>query len=342
MLAERAGPVILGAPVQSFDTEIMSLVGVAIPDPDFALLTLTAGAYESPGLDSPGHTTLTLQGNEWVVDSFFDVNYEIAFVGAPGGALAGMSGTTRGTVTMGAVDDASGGGVSCSDPQPGEGSILSVNADCSTSNTTFSDDDTLNMSIWSESVDSANMKKAEWELKDASTNKVKQNFTNHANGTFSAAYNLSDLPSNQETWTWKGRIEDNYKNKHEIRKSISVIANGGSGASCANAHSGEGYFLSASADCSTSDTSFSDNDTLNMSIWNESVDGANMKKAEWELKDASTNKVKQNFTNHGNGTFSATFDLDNLPSNAVNWTWKGKIEDNQKKKYRGSRKITVK
>jgi hypothetical protein len=34
----------------------------------------------------------------WSVDSFFDVTYRIDFVGAPGGPLAGRSGSSTGTV----------------------------------------------------------------------------------------------------------------------------------------------------------------------------------------------------------------------------------------------------
>ncbi len=96
----HTAPVTPGEPVQEFDTEIVSLVGTAIPDLDFASLTLTAGVDEDPALGSPGHTTLTQSGGEFAVDSFFDVSYEIAFVGAPGGSLDGLSGATAGTLAM--------------------------------------------------------------------------------------------------------------------------------------------------------------------------------------------------------------------------------------------------
>jgi hypothetical protein len=66
------------------------------------------------------------------------------------------------------------------------------------------------------------MKKAEWELKDASNNKVKQNFTNVGNGTFSAHYNLSGLPSNSTSWAMKGKLEDNGGNKYEQKPNITV------------------------------------------------------------------------------------------------------------------------
>lgn len=89
-----------GDMVQSFDTQMNSLQGQLPPgDPDFDLLRVTAGT--AFGLPSPGHTTLTqLPGGNWNVDSFFDITYRIDFVGAPGGSLAGQSGSSVGTVRL--------------------------------------------------------------------------------------------------------------------------------------------------------------------------------------------------------------------------------------------------
>lgn len=89
-----------GDPVQSFDTEMFKLQGqLPAGDPDFDLLRITAGSGYS--LPSPGHTTLTqLPGGNWAVDSFFDIEYRIDFIGAPGGPLAGRSGSTTATIRM--------------------------------------------------------------------------------------------------------------------------------------------------------------------------------------------------------------------------------------------------
>lgn len=84
---------------QSFDANLMRIQGQITGDPDFDLLRITAGNMF--GLPSPGHTTLTqLGGGSWAVDSFFDITYRIDFIGAPGGGLAGMSGSTTGTIRM--------------------------------------------------------------------------------------------------------------------------------------------------------------------------------------------------------------------------------------------------
>ena len=93
------GPRMAFAPVQSFAGALMRMQGQVFGDPDFDLLRVTAGF--DFGLPSPGQTTLTdIGGGQWNVDSFFDITYRIDFVGAPGGALGGMSGSTTGTIRM--------------------------------------------------------------------------------------------------------------------------------------------------------------------------------------------------------------------------------------------------
>jgi hypothetical protein len=97
----HTGPRLPYDPVQSFDTDMFRIQGqIPAGDPDFDLLRITGGT--SFGMPSPGHTTLTRQpsGTDWSVDSFFDITYRIDFVGAPGGPLAGRSGSTTATIRM--------------------------------------------------------------------------------------------------------------------------------------------------------------------------------------------------------------------------------------------------
>jgi hypothetical protein len=93
-------------PIQSFDTLLMGLQGQIVGDPDFDLLRITAGT--GFGLPSPGHTTLTQAGGGWQVDSFFDITYRIDFIGAPGGPLSGMSGSTTFTSRFTAPEPGAG------------------------------------------------------------------------------------------------------------------------------------------------------------------------------------------------------------------------------------------
>jgi hypothetical protein len=97
----HTAPRMPGDLVQSFDTDMFRFQGQITGDPDFDLLRIIAGT--GFGLPSPGHTTLRKLGTEqqeYYVDSFFDITYRIDFVGAPGGAVAGRSGSTIGTIRM--------------------------------------------------------------------------------------------------------------------------------------------------------------------------------------------------------------------------------------------------
>lgn len=85
-----------GTTPQNVAQDLFQMQGQILSDPDFDLLRITAGT--DFGLPSPGTTTLKQHGAAgWTVDSFFDVNYRIDFVGAPGGAVTGWSGSTTGT-----------------------------------------------------------------------------------------------------------------------------------------------------------------------------------------------------------------------------------------------------
>lgn len=98
-------------PLQSFPSHMMSWQSQLLPgDPDFDLLRITAGA--SFGLPSPGQTTLTQVGTAWEVDSYFDLNYRIDFIGRAGGPLAGLASSTTGTIRISVV------------PTPGTATLL--------------------------------------------------------------------------------------------------------------------------------------------------------------------------------------------------------------------------
>jgi hypothetical protein len=96
------GPRTAGEPVQSFDTNMYRIQGAIKGDPDFEYFEVVAGTGN--GLDSPGHTTTYLQKDgSWLVDSTFQVNYQIKYKGAAGGKLDGVEDVAEGVITMTAV-----------------------------------------------------------------------------------------------------------------------------------------------------------------------------------------------------------------------------------------------
>ncbi len=104
---------------------------------------------------------------------------------------------------------------------------------------------------------------------------------------------------------------------------------------------GEGFILSRNADFSTDDRSFTTGETMYMKMWSDQVDFTNMNRERWELKDPNKNKVRQNFTNNGDGTWTTAFALSGLPSNATSWTWKGEVKDNNGTAFKPSTNVTI-
>jgi len=95
----HAGPRTPGDPLQSFPSELFRLQGEIFGDPDFCTFRIRAGAQN--GLPSPGSKTLSDDGGGiFAVSSFFDVEYEIDFIGCPGSQLEGFGGTSSGNALL--------------------------------------------------------------------------------------------------------------------------------------------------------------------------------------------------------------------------------------------------
>lgn len=80
------------APLQTGMSQVYFLSGQITGDPDFDLLRITAG--NGFGLPSPGQYQVASTFGGWGVSGYFDLTHRIDFIGRPGGALSGMSGST--------------------------------------------------------------------------------------------------------------------------------------------------------------------------------------------------------------------------------------------------------
>lgn len=105
-------------------------------------------------------------------------------------------------------------------------------------------------------------------------------------------------------------------------------------------YTGQGFILSKNADFSTNDQVFSRSDTLYILVWSDQVDTSNMRRNWWQLKKRK-DTVRQNLTNNGDGSFTASYDLSSLPSNQTSWNFKAIIEDRSRVKYQPSTTIRV-
>ncbi|MFC1573281.1 hypothetical protein ACFL6M_06750 [Candidatus Eisenbacteria bacterium] len=125
----HTGPRNPGESVQDFPNDMYRLDGGIFGDPDFDQLNIRAGT--DYGLPSPGQTILTdIGGGLYNVDSFFDITYQIEFVGTPGSVLEGMAGTTTATVRMDAGEYVPPPSGACCFP---DGACLeTIEADCPT------------------------------------------------------------------------------------------------------------------------------------------------------------------------------------------------------------------
>jgi hypothetical protein len=91
-----------------FTAEMMRLQGdfdgAFVQDPDFTSLELMAGT--DFGLSSPGLSDRRQQpSTDHSLASFFSLEFQISFEGAPGGPLSGMSGTTTDNLLMAADEE---------------------------------------------------------------------------------------------------------------------------------------------------------------------------------------------------------------------------------------------
>jgi PKD repeat protein len=89
----------------------------------------------------------------------------------------------------------------------GQGFILSKDPGFATNDLVYTRSDTLYMKVWDDQIDPNNMKWMWWKVKQG-RGSVQQNLVNNGDGTFTASFDLSALPTNSTSWDWSARVED--------------------------------------------------------------------------------------------------------------------------------------
>ncbi len=156
---------------------------------------------------------------------------------------------------------------------------------------------------------------------------------NFGDGNTSTAQNPAHTYTAEGVFTVTMTATNAFGSDTQVRTDyITVNAPGG--------FTGSGFILSKNSDFSTDDRSFSRSDTIYMLAWNDQLNFDDMRRQKWQLRKKK-NKINGNFTNNGDGSFTASFSLSSLPSNDTTWTWKATIEDRSRLKFQPSAKITV-
>jgi len=105
-------------------------------------------------------------------------------------------------------------------------------------------------------------------------------------------------------------------------------------------YTGQGFILSKNADFSTDDRSFSRSDTVYILVWTDVVDRTDIKRSWFQFKKKGL-KARENLTNNGDNSYTASFDFDDLPSNETSWNFKAMIKDRANVRYAPTAKVTV-
>jgi PKD repeat protein len=103
---------------------------------------------------------------------------------------------------------------------------------------------------------------------------------------------------------------------------------------------GQGFTLSKNSDFSTSDSTYTRADILYVLVWDDRLNVNNMRRDSWQLK-AGNRKTNGAFTNNGDGSFTVSYDLSQLPSSSTSWNWSANLEDTSRVRYKPSATITV-
>ena len=163
---------------------------------------------------------------------------------------------------------------------------------------------------------------------DASSNSPTSWSWSFGDGGSSTAQNPSHTYTAAGTYTVSLTVSNADGSDTETKVDYITVTDGGGGVT------GQGFIISRNADFSTDDRSFSIGETIYVKVWTDQVNHANMRQQWHQFKKGRT-KFRSNMTNHGDGSWTATFDSSSI-NRTGNWTWKANIRDRSGVRYQPS------
>ncbi|RMF62102.1 MAG: hypothetical protein D6743_12640, partial [Calditrichaeota bacterium] len=105
--------------------------------------------------------------------------------------------------------------------------VLSKHSDFSTDDRAFSRADTLYILVTRPDIDYTNLKEMDFELKPRSGgNKIRGQFANNMDGTYTAWVDLSTTDASEVYWTLRIEIQDHSENKLDVRVPVTITQDG--------------------------------------------------------------------------------------------------------------------
>jgi PKD repeat protein len=100
----------------------------------------------------------------------------------------------------------------------GQGFILSRNADFSTNDRSFSIGETVYVLVWTDQLNTADMRRNWHQFKKGKT-KLRSNLTNNGDNSFTTSFNSSSI-NKTGSWTWKASLQDRARVRYQPSASV--------------------------------------------------------------------------------------------------------------------------
>lgn len=167
---------------------------------------------------------------------------------------------------------------------------------------------------------------------DASTNSPDSWSWNFGDGNTSTAQNPSHTYTTAGSFTVSLTVSNADGSDNETKVDYITVNDPGGGVT------GQGFIISRNSDFSTDDRSFSIGETIYVKVWSDQLNAGNMR-TQWHQFKKGKTKFRSNLTNHGDGSWTTTFDSSSI-NRTGNWTWKANMRDRNGVRYQPSASVS--